>query len=793
MIDSEWKSLNEKAEELARREPTPSVPSLDHLTYKDFEVVYEPAADTFLLLDALRYELFETGIFHGRKDPVMALEIGCGTGVPSVYLRNKWGDGESYARPPLLSFVTDINPRALSVCCQTAHLNQDAKNPHPSLEAVRCDLASAFLPRLQGGTSILLFNPPYVPTPDEEVGSSGIEASWAGGKDGRRVIDRALDAIPQLLERPDGVAYVVTVDDNKPPELATRFHRLGLDMRPLFRRRAHNEFLTIQKVTWANNMERELRDNRNKQLQSDATPIGRSNAGKKSTSVSKFPNGSPCCSPMRPPDDPETNVRYISVVSYNVLAPCYVRPLDKRTGNVQPFAAFEWVKDCDAKDVLEMEQRGPILLKVLQSCQADVICLQELQLKRDEKTNNLVLPTWILPLVQDHCYQVRLPPQGELEIIAQRNGRVLDIDAAVTCAILYRVDRLEVADDVKQTSAKDTDTSTCVSLCIKAKLGSMDPVVVTCVHLDATDEKKRIGQLTRCLRRARQLGNGTTVKPISTIIAGDMNQEFNPGSAVAGFLPIDLEVQVTEGDRERECALSHRYNQGQTPTKEEMDEWNGLFTQAQSAVRRDFCVSLGRIETGATRSAYDHDDNGQRSMKQWRLDHILYTPDTLQPCAHWATLEDDPESCVTGLPNHRHGSDHMPIAAVFQVMPTPRLSDEERRSQLNTLSEFSKRQQRELTELQNRLDSELAEIEAHIGFPEERNVASLKRKKKQRKSPPPKETIEFLRNKRSMIRDLRKRQKEERIIFVGSLGDLQRLLIEQTYGCNANLWIERGW
>jgi release factor glutamine methyltransferase len=42
---------------------------------------------------------------------------------------------------------------------------------------------------------VQLFNPPYVPTPDEEVQRDGIARAWAGGHLGRRVTDRLLQQV----------------------------------------------------------------------------------------------------------------------------------------------------------------------------------------------------------------------------------------------------------------------------------------------------------------------------------------------------------------------------------------------------------------------------------------------------------------------------------------------------------------------------------------------------------------------------------------------------------------------
>jgi release factor glutamine methyltransferase len=68
------------------------------------------------------------------------------------------------------------------------------------VDFVQTDLLSG-LHGLRRRIDVLLFNPPYVPTPEDEVWTPAADtkriifASWAGGERGRVVIDRVLDQL----------------------------------------------------------------------------------------------------------------------------------------------------------------------------------------------------------------------------------------------------------------------------------------------------------------------------------------------------------------------------------------------------------------------------------------------------------------------------------------------------------------------------------------------------------------------------------------------------------------------
>ena len=196
------------------------VPSLDHATFVDWNHVYEPSEDTFLLLDAL---------FADRaalRTSRVIVEIGPGSGVVSTYLAKLTHNKV---------LAVDVNEAACALTKRTAEANG------ARVDVMRGDLCGALR---SSSVDALVFNPPYVPTDDEEVGGAGIEASWAGGLRGRRVLDRLLPHVARVLS-PSGRFYVVCVAENDPASIVSYLRERGLTGETVLRRRARNEALSV--------------------------------------------------------------------------------------------------------------------------------------------------------------------------------------------------------------------------------------------------------------------------------------------------------------------------------------------------------------------------------------------------------------------------------------------------------------------------------------------------------------------------------------------------------------------
>ncbi len=144
--------------------------------FKDYvfmvdEHVYEPAEDTFLIAEKLSVS----------EDDVV-LEVGTGCGILAVLAAKK---AKSIV-------AVDINPHAI----ECANRNAQTNSVKEKIEFRRGDLFQPI--KKDERFSIILFNSPYLPSePDEE--NSWIGKAWAGGPNGRQVIDRFIADAPCWL------------------------------------------------------------------------------------------------------------------------------------------------------------------------------------------------------------------------------------------------------------------------------------------------------------------------------------------------------------------------------------------------------------------------------------------------------------------------------------------------------------------------------------------------------------------------------------------------------------------
>ena len=137
-----------------------------------WENVYEPAEDSFLFAENLAAE-------KGAQ----VLEIGTGCGLLGILAAEKADN----------VVAVDLNPYA--VCC--ARENAALNNLQFKMAFIQIDLLTAF--NESAIFDLILFNAPYLPAAECET-ESWIGRSWAGGINGRQVIDRFIATAPQHLK-----------------------------------------------------------------------------------------------------------------------------------------------------------------------------------------------------------------------------------------------------------------------------------------------------------------------------------------------------------------------------------------------------------------------------------------------------------------------------------------------------------------------------------------------------------------------------------------------------------------
>ncbi|KAL8715905.1 MAG: hypothetical protein Q9220_000572 [cf. Caloplaca sp. 1 TL-2023] len=244
--------------------PTPST------SHVDYDRIYEPAEDSFLFLDTLssvaeieflkeRFRSDAQALDHGHPNQSpLIVEIGTGSGLLLAFLT---AHAETiFGRSDVLSLGVDVNQYACKAstltvektCQETFSGTSNSLRPPGTgifLGSINADLTSTIRP---GTVDVLIFNPPYVPTPETpqhfvvpttvmgnvqhdrghsrfEDDSKLLALSYAGGLNGMEVTDRLLNQLPQVLDVDRGVAYVLLCKQNNAEQVIQRIRQWGAE------------------------------------------------------------------------------------------------------------------------------------------------------------------------------------------------------------------------------------------------------------------------------------------------------------------------------------------------------------------------------------------------------------------------------------------------------------------------------------------------------------------------------------------------------------------------------------
>ena len=176
------------------------------------EQVYQPEADTYLLLSSVKNEI---------RNSDTVLEVGTGSGIIAQAC-------SEHAR----CVATDVNPHA----CIMAH--------EMGVEVVRTDLYAG----LKGPFDLILFNPPYLPTAENERINDWLEYALDGGTDGREVIRRFASGLHRILH-PYGRVLLLVSSLTGIPETRELFAEQGFISFIVSEETTEGERLVVFRIT----------------------------------------------------------------------------------------------------------------------------------------------------------------------------------------------------------------------------------------------------------------------------------------------------------------------------------------------------------------------------------------------------------------------------------------------------------------------------------------------------------------------------------------------------------------
>jgi release factor glutamine methyltransferase len=178
--------------------------------------VYEPAADTELLVKSIRL-----------REGDRVLDLGTGTGVVAIHCAKHGGRVTA----------TDVCMDALEL----ARANVEANSVQVDL------LEGDMFEPVEGVFDVVIFNPPYLPTEEEDLTHSPLDKALDGGPDGTEVASRFIRGLGGHLAE-EGRAYLVVSSLQDTAKLEVELTGQGLANRVVGSRKHAFETISVWEI-----------------------------------------------------------------------------------------------------------------------------------------------------------------------------------------------------------------------------------------------------------------------------------------------------------------------------------------------------------------------------------------------------------------------------------------------------------------------------------------------------------------------------------------------------------------
>jgi len=191
----------------------------DNCVFYVSDDVYEPAEDSFLLAE--NFDVNENDV---------VLDVGTGCGILAILAAKK-------AKKVV---ATDINPHAID-CART--------NARHNGVLAKMDIGqgSLFEPiKTSEEFDVIIFNAPYLPTSESEK-KSWVSKAWAGGQNGRDLIEPFVSEAPKFLKK-NGRIFLVQSSLSDIDKTIQRFKECGLKAKVVAEKKFPFETIVVIKA-----------------------------------------------------------------------------------------------------------------------------------------------------------------------------------------------------------------------------------------------------------------------------------------------------------------------------------------------------------------------------------------------------------------------------------------------------------------------------------------------------------------------------------------------------------------